>query len=102
MVRAYIDFKLFWPEVYILRADKLQRRFDFDKRIFQQWRTDFVFVHLNGGCEATCLNQPELKSFLVEQGIPTLAFEGSMADHRDIDLNRLLRNIDTFFEAVVR
>lgn len=96
----YLKFKLYWTEVYLLRSGSLARRFSFNKKIFKQWHADFVFIHLNSGCEATCLSQPELRSALMEEGIPVLSFEGSMADYREINVRRIINQIDTLFEGL--
>jgi len=68
--------------------------------IVKNWHVDGVMVHLNRGCEGTAVGQMELRYFLAEQNIPTLTYEGNMADDREFDFERTIANIDVFMETL--
>ena len=86
---------------YLLRTGKLQPVVQLivisdGQEIAQQWKCDAAIIHLNRGCEGTATHQMELKIALAETGLPSLTYEGNMADEREFDEARDLRLIDLF------
>jgi benzoyl-CoA reductase subunit B len=69
---------------------------DLVTKIARQWKCDAAILHLNRGCEGTAQHQMEMKIALQNMGLPTLTFEGNMADEREFDEGRSQRLIDLF------
>ena len=61
---------------------------------------DGVLIHLNRGCEGFACGQMDCRLALIEAGIPTMTFEGNMADKREFDEAQTQKRIDAFMEAV--
>lgn len=97
-----------WYAHWILATQTILRSLRFsgsgkNKRtldIIKNWQADGAILHLNRGCEGTAVGQMELKSFLSQQGIPCMTYEGNLADTREFDLPRTITKIDTFMETV--
>lgn len=64
------------------------------------WKADAVMIHLNRGCEGTAVGQLEMRSFLAENNIPVMTFEGNMADVQEFDKPRTKATIATFMETM--
>lgn len=69
-----------WPHFYHARYKS-----EMMLAIARDWKVDGVLLHLNRGCEGSSLGVPENRLAILEAGLPTIAFEGSMADARDVD-----------------
>jgi benzoyl-CoA reductase subunit B len=65
------------------------------EKIARQWKADAAIIHLNRGCEGTAQHQMETKIALSKM-VPTMSYEGNMADDREFDEARTLRLIDLF------
>ncbi|MEE8419395.1 MAG: benzoyl-CoA reductase, bzd-type, subunit O [Dehalococcoidales bacterium] len=83
--------KLEWAQFYSARYKN-----DLVTKIAKQWHCDAAIIHLNRGCEGTAQHQMQIKQALQNQGLPTLTFEGNMADEREFDETRTRRMIDLF------
>ncbi|MEW5724806.1 MAG: benzoyl-CoA reductase, bzd-type, subunit O [Thermodesulfobacteriota bacterium] len=83
--------KLMWAPFYgaILKNEIV-------KKIARQWKADAAMIHLNRGCEGTAQHQMEMKAALQAMGLPTMTYEGNMADEREFDEARVTRLIDLF------
>ena len=68
--------------------------------IVDKWHAEGVLMHLNRGCEGMAVGQMEMNRALLEAGIPTLTYEGNMADPREFDEPRTLARIESFMETL--
>ena len=68
--------------------------------IVHKWHVDGVIVHLNRGCEGMAMAEMETYRALVAAGVPTLTYEGNMADPREFDEPRTLARIESFMETL--
>jgi benzoyl-CoA reductase subunit B len=68
-------------------------------RIAREWHCDYALMHFNRGCEGTSVGLPENRAALINAGIPTLAFEGNMADPGEVDEVGILHRVDVFLYA---
>jgi benzoyl-CoA reductase subunit B len=64
------------------------------------WQCDGVLIHLNRGCEGTACGQLENRLALINAGIPTMTYEGNMADEREFDEAQVLDRLDAFLESL--
>ncbi len=69
-------------------------------KFVEEFKVDGYIFHLNRGCEGTAIQQLEVMKILKEIGIPTTAFEGNMADPKEIDEARVKVLIDTFMNSI--
>lgn len=69
-------------------------------RIIKDWKANGIIIHLNRGCEGTAMGQREVRIYLMEHDVPVMTYEGSMADHRDLDENRVRQRIDGFMQTL--
>ena len=83
--------KMMWAPFYGAKYKN-----DLVTKIARQWKCDAAIIHLNRGCEGTAQHQMEMKIALQNMGLPTLTFEGNMADEREFDEGRTQRLIDLF------
>ncbi|MEE8473383.1 MAG: benzoyl-CoA reductase, bzd-type, subunit O [Dehalococcoidia bacterium] len=93
MVLWYLDWPMegcFIPHVKNYQVVDLAR----------YWHCDGVLLHLNRGCEGTACGQLENRLALVNAGIPTMAYEGNMADEREFDETQVLDRVDAFLESL--
>ncbi len=97
-LRAYAEFKLKnWVLAGLFSLDFAPMII---KKMVQQWHVDAVILHFNRGCEGSTSGATEMRLALVEEDIPVLTYEGSMADYRDFDLPRTMARVDAFLEGV--
>ncbi len=97
-----------WYAKWLLETNTVLRSLRFSGRgknrhildLARKWRADGVLIHLNRGCEGTAMGQMEIRSFLAENDIPVITFEGNHADVRDFDLPRTQATISTFMETL--
>jgi benzoyl-CoA reductase subunit B len=89
-----------------LHKPKWQHFYDAQKksemllRLCREWSVDGVLLHQNRGCEGLSLGIAENRLALLQAGYPVLAFEGNMADAREVDAERIARQVDAFLEAL--
>ncbi|MDP2729725.1 MAG: benzoyl-CoA reductase, bzd-type, subunit O [Dehalococcoidales bacterium] len=88
--------KLIWAEFY--GADYKNAVLT---QLAKQWQCNAAIIHLNRGCEGTAQHQMESKIALQKIGLPTLTYEGNMADERDFDEARTRRMVDLFFSETL-
>lgn len=69
-------------------------------RVVREWRVDGVILHYNRGCEGLSLGIAENRLGLAKAGIPTMAYEGNMADEREFDLEATYRRLDAFMASL--
>ncbi len=97
-----------WYANWLLDTNTVLRSLRFSGRgknkyildLYKKWRADAVMIHLNRGCEGTAVGQLEVRSFLAENDIPVMTFEGNMADVRDFDKPRTKSTIATFMDML--
>lgn len=75
------------PKVTMRRVQRFfnitwERRTDFVS-IAKQWQANGVMIRLNGGCEGFACGLMDCRLALLEAGVPTITFEGNMADKRE-------------------
>ena len=63
-----------------------------------QWHIDGVIIHLNRGCEGLAQNQLETRLALLDADIPTMTYEGNMADKREFDEAQVVDLLESFME----
>ena len=68
--------------------------------LVKNWKVDGVIIHLNRGCEGTAVGQMEVRRFLADNNIPSMTYEGNLADDREFDLPRTISKINTFMETL--
>ncbi|MDO8636825.1 MAG: 2-hydroxyacyl-CoA dehydratase family protein [Dehalococcoidia bacterium] len=59
-----------------------------------------MIMHLNRGCEGLAQYQLELQSTMLAAGIPVLAYEGNMADKRELDERQVVDRVEAFMESL--
>ncbi|OGP55280.1 MAG: hypothetical protein A2Y65_04025 [Deltaproteobacteria bacterium RBG_13_52_11] len=69
---------------------------DLVTKIAKQWKCDAARIHLNRGCEGTAQHQMQMRLAVQKLGLPTMTFEGNMADEREFDEGKAQRMIDLF------
>ncbi|MDP2644513.1 MAG: benzoyl-CoA reductase, bzd-type, subunit O [Desulfobacterales bacterium] len=84
-----------WPHFFSPRYKS-----DMMIAIARQWKVDGVILHLNRGCEGSAMGVPENRLDLLEAGYPTIAFEGSMADTRDMDREGIRERVEAFMDML--
>jgi benzoyl-CoA reductase subunit B len=65
-----------------------------------QWHVDGVIIHLNRGCEGLDQHQLETRLALLRAGIPTMTYEGNMADKREFDEAQVIDRLESFMESL--
>ena len=68
--------------------------------IARGWKVDGVLLHLNRGCEGSSMGVPENRLAILDAGYPTITFEGSMADSRDVDEVSTKSRLDVFMDLL--
>jgi benzoyl-CoA reductase/2-hydroxyglutaryl-CoA dehydratase subunit BcrC/BadD/HgdB len=67
----------------------------------REWKCDGVILMDNRACKVIAFPIPEVATKLEEKhGIPCLRFEGNMADPRDLDVQKVRAQFDTFIELL--
>lgn len=70
------------------------------QRMIKEWKVDGYVYHLNRGCEGSAMGQMENKLFISKLGIPTMTYEGNMADKRELNEAQILDRLDAFMESL--
>ena len=91
LTEAELKGNLIWATFYGARLKN-----ELVKKIAKQWKVNAAMIHLNRGCEGTAQYQMETKIALSKMGLPTMTYEGNMADDREFDEARTLRLVDLF------
>ncbi len=86
--------KPFYASVYALPW----RRFRDYLGLVKGWNAGGMVIHLNRGCEGLAQYQLETKLALDDAGVPTLTYEGNMADKREFDGAQVLDRLESFME----
>ncbi|MBI4288605.1 MAG: 2-hydroxyacyl-CoA dehydratase [Chloroflexi bacterium] len=66
----------------------------------ERWHAGAMIMHLNRGCEGLGQYQLELRSAMLAAGIPVLAYEGNMADKRELDERQVVDRVEAFMESL--
>lgn len=69
-------------------------------RFYKEWGAQGMIMHLNRGCEGLSMFSPEIRLFLLEHGVPVVAFEHNMADKREFDEAQVMDRLDAFMESL--
>lgn len=96
-LRAYVDFKTKSLTASICTMEMIYKPLPL---MVKDWSVEAVVVHANRGCEGSGLSCTEPRLDLLEQNIPVLTFEGSMADYRDFDLPKTMARVEAFLEGL--
>jgi benzoyl-CoA reductase subunit B len=64
----------------------------------QQWNVDGVLYHLDLGCKFIAAGHQEAKLAVQNLGIPTMVFEASSSDPRDLSEGQVLDQMDAFLQ----
>lgn len=84
-----------WPHFY-----HANHKSEMMLAIARGWKVDGVLLHLNRGCEGSSLGVPENRLALLDAGLPTIVFEGNMADSKDVDEASTKKRLDTFMDLL--
>ena len=57
-------------------------------------------MHLNRGCEGLGQYQLEMRQAMLDAGVPVLAYEGNMADKRELDEAQVVDRMEAFMESL--
>ncbi|MFQ5826286.1 MAG: 2-hydroxyacyl-CoA dehydratase subunit D [Dehalococcoidia bacterium] len=68
--------------------------------IVENWKCDGVIFHLNRGEVGGMLGILDARFALKQKGIPSLVYEASASDKRDVDMVKVLDGIDAFMESL--
>ncbi|MDO8635814.1 MAG: benzoyl-CoA reductase, bzd-type, subunit O [Dehalococcoidia bacterium] len=94
-LRALAEWYLDWPMnsqfVPEMRTGQLIA-------LAKHWKVDGVMMHLNRGCEGMCAGCMENRLGLNAVGIPTMLYEGNMADEREFDEAQVMDRMEAFLE----
>jgi benzoyl-CoA reductase subunit B len=96
-LRAYVDFKTKSLTASICTMEMIYKPLPL---MAKDWSVEAVVVHANRGCEGSGLSCTEPRLDLLEQNMPVLTFEGSMADYRDFDLPKTMARVEAFLEGL--
>ena len=97
-LEALADLYMKVPTFYLFHD--IPFRNQMECQLVRDWHVNGVVMHMNRGCEAGCLGILEARKMLIDQGIPVMLFEGSVADERELDEGRILNRIDNFMETL--
>lgn len=70
------------------------------RMLVKEFKCHGVIMHLNRGCEFNSSGLMENRLALLNVGIPVLAYEGNMADRREVDEPQIFARIDAFMESL--
>ncbi|MFQ5826665.1 MAG: 2-hydroxyacyl-CoA dehydratase subunit D [Dehalococcoidia bacterium] len=76
------------------------RRFRDYLGLVKGWHAEGMVVHLNRGCEGLAQYQLETRLALIKAGVPTLTYEGNMADKREFDEAQVIDRLESFMESL--
>jgi hypothetical protein len=68
-------------------------------RIAREWRCDYALMQFKRGCEGMSFGLPENGVALINAGIPTLAYEGKMADPGEFYEIRIMHRVNVCIHA---
>jgi benzoyl-CoA reductase/2-hydroxyglutaryl-CoA dehydratase subunit BcrC/BadD/HgdB len=66
----------------------------------KDWHADAVVFHCDRGCQAFPASMPESKLALSESGIPTMIYESSCADRRELNEAQVIGSLESFMELL--
>jgi len=66
----------------------------------KDWRADGVVFHCDRGCQALPSGMPEMRLALQKEGIPSMIYEASHGDPREMDESRVISQLESFMEIL--
>lgn len=66
----------------------------------RDWHADGVVLHCDRGCQAFPASMPETRLALMECSIPTMIYESSCGDPRELNTAQLIGSIESFMEVL--
>jgi len=78
----------------------ITRKVDEHIRLAQDWKANGVVFHLDLGCKMVAGGHMEARTALQQMGIPTLTYESSSSDPRDLSRAQVLDRLDAFLEQL--
>lgn len=69
------------------------------KRV-EDWRIDGVVFHCDRGCQALPAGMPEARMALKERGIPSMVYEASHGDPRELSEVQVVDRLESFMETL--
>ena len=66
----------------------------------QDWGAKGVVFHMDRGCRALSAGMEEAKLAVQRAGFPTVMYESSMCDPRDLDREKVRDLMESFFESL--
>ncbi len=66
----------------------------------RDWHADGVVLHCDRGCQACPASMPEIRSALTEQGLPTMVYESSCGDSRELNEAHVIGSLESFMEVL--
>jgi benzoyl-CoA reductase subunit B len=69
------------------------------KRV-EDWKADGVVFHCDRGCQALPAGMPEARLALKEKGIPSMVYEASHGDPRELSEAQVVDRLEGFMEAL--
>ncbi|MFA4917079.1 MAG: 2-hydroxyacyl-CoA dehydratase family protein [Syntrophales bacterium] len=66
----------------------------------KDWHADGVVFHCDRGCQALPSGMPEMRSALQKEGIPSMIYEASHGDPREMDESRVTGRLESFMETL--
>lgn len=70
-------------------------------KMVHDWHADGVVFMLDRGCRTLSIGQEDQILACKRSGIPTMAYEGSHADFRDLNVAVVVRQFEVFFQEVL-
>jgi benzoyl-CoA reductase subunit B len=75
-------------------------RIDEAVRRARDWHADGVVLHCDRGCQAFPASMPEMRSVLAEHGVPTMVYESSCGDSRELNEAHVIGSLESFMEVL--
>ena len=69
-------------------------------KVIQQWKADGVVFHLDRGCKGGAAGYMVSRSIAQKAGIPTMVYEASNADPRDLTEGQVIDRMEAFLESL--
>lgn len=66
----------------------------------RDWHADGVILHCDRGCQAFPASMPETRLALMDQGIPTMVYESSCGDSRELNEAQVIGSLESFMEVL--
>lgn len=69
------------------------------KRV-EDWHIDGVIFHCDRGCQALPAGMPEARMALKERGVPSMVYEASHGDPRELSESQVVERLESFMETL--